>query len=220
MPGRLDRPKLQPAEGEPVTVGQRPDAGLGNRQDRPPQAVHLRAVDPRRAGQQAGRVHQMLRPEAVHVHRAARRGRGHVPGRAGVVEVDVRQQQVPHVAEARAQGRESGFEHRQRAGRPALDDRQALVGLQDVGGDGPGLAEVFQIDQVQAWHGVDPRWPARRPAPTSPPPRTQARRRANSAAGRQWCRKRSAGGRVLRRSARRPSRPPCGRSRCGRDRTA
>jgi hypothetical protein len=57
-----------------------------------------------------------------------------------MIEVDVREDEVPKVAELEPMNRERGFERRHTGGRPAVDERR-LVAREEVRRDDPGVPE-------------------------------------------------------------------------------
>ena len=69
---------------------------------------------------------------------------------AGVVEVDVREQQVPDVLEGQPALGEAGLQRADRRRRPAVEQREAVVGLDDVDADDAVEAEVHEVDRLEA----------------------------------------------------------------------
>ena len=88
----------------------------------------------------------MWRPSLVHVNPNGRILLHQHAGSAGVVEVDVRQQDAADVAQRHARLRQSSAEHRQRRGRAGVDDRHAVDAVQDAGGNDARRAEEFEIE--------------------------------------------------------------------------
>ena len=74
-------------------------------------------------------------------------------GGAGVVEVDVREQQVADVGELEAAVGERLLQRREAGGRAAVVQREPVVGLEQVAAD-DALVLVVQVDQVGAGHGL------------------------------------------------------------------
>jgi hypothetical protein len=72
-------------------------------------------------------------------------------GRPGVIEVDVREDDVRDVSESDALSDELALEHRQATGRTRVDQRYASGALDDGGGDCVGTAEKLEVDVRQAW---------------------------------------------------------------------
>ena len=79
------------------------------------------------------------------------------PGGAGVVEVDVREQQVPHVCELHAVLAQAGLERWERRRRPAVEHREPVARLDEVRADHALDALVVQVDSrtpATAPHGT------------------------------------------------------------------
>jgi hypothetical protein len=68
---------------------------------------------------------------------------------ARVIEVDVRQQDVAHIAPAHAVALQPELECRKARRRSGIDDRNAAARLHDATGDGVRAAEKFKIDKRQ-----------------------------------------------------------------------
>ena len=69
-------------------------------------------------------------------------------GRARVVEVDVGEQQVLDVAELDATGAECLVERGQAARRAAVEEREAVVGLDEVRRDAARVAAVEKVERL------------------------------------------------------------------------
>ena len=69
-------------------------------------------------------------------------------GGAGVVEVDVREQEVTQVGETDAALCEPGFERLACRGRPAVEEGEAVVGLDQVDPDRALAAGEVQVDRL------------------------------------------------------------------------
>ena len=67
---------------------------------------------------------------------------------ARVVEVDVAEQQVADVAEREPAPCEARLQRVDRRRRPAVEERRAVVGVEQIRGDGALVAEVVEIDQL------------------------------------------------------------------------
>ena len=93
-----------------------------DRLERAPERVHPVAVQPRGAGQQFRRVDHVRRAALVHVDPDVRHAGQDSARGAGVIEVDVRQQDLPHLASAH-RGRPAPL--RGRAGTTSGRDRRA-----------------------------------------------------------------------------------------------
>src|SRR5688572_25762024 len=71
------------------------------------------------------------------------------PGRTCVIEVNVRQQDLPHVIPPDPVLLQAELERRQTRCRTGIDDRDAAVGLYEAAGDRVAAAEKLQIDIEQ-----------------------------------------------------------------------
>jgi hypothetical protein len=67
---------------------------------------------------------------------------------ACVVEVDVREQQVPQVAHLGASLRQAVAERGQAARRPAVVQRETVVRLDEVGADTAGITAVQEVERL------------------------------------------------------------------------
>ena len=157
MPRRIGDLQRAVAHREALAAAEDVHVLLGHGQELAPEPVHVVAVEPRRAAQQLLGIDHVRRPPLVHVdldvgilaHQGA--------GRSGVIEMDVGQENRPHVGwrdalgpERRAQRVETRRRTRVHEGRPARV-------FEDGGGDDPGLAEEHQVGVGDAagnrWHG-------------------------------------------------------------------
>src|SRR5690242_19154503 len=68
---------------------------------------------------------------------------------AGVVEMNVREEQVADVVQREPSLRQPLLERRNAGGRPAVEERWAVVGIQDVHADRAFVALVPQVDRLQ-----------------------------------------------------------------------
>jgi hypothetical protein len=71
-------------------------------------------------------------------------------GGPGVVEVDVAEQQVAHVAEREAPLGEARFQRVDRRRGTAVEDRGAVVRIEDVRADEVRRALVVEVDRLDA----------------------------------------------------------------------
>jgi len=69
-------------------------------------------------------------------------------GGAGVVEMDVAEEQVVDVGEREPAPREASLQCRDGGGRAAVEEREAVVGLDQVAADDALGAEVVEVDEV------------------------------------------------------------------------
>jgi hypothetical protein len=71
------------------------------------------------------------------------------PRRAGVVEVDVREEQVADVAELEPALAQPLLQRRDAGGRPAVEERETVLGLQQIGADDTLAAEVEEVERFR-----------------------------------------------------------------------
>ena len=112
-----------------------------------PQPVHVRAVEALRARQQLRRIDQVRRAALVHVHRQVRMAAHERPGGAGMVEVNVRQQQPVQIGRADPGVRERRFQRRRgRSSGPGSTSSTPDGRLDDTRGNRARAAEELQVD--------------------------------------------------------------------------
>lgn len=88
----------------------------------------------------------MRRAPFVHVDPGRRHARKNGPGGAGVIQVDVRQQNVPHIVEPPPQPRQAVFEGGQARGGARVDNHEAVRGAKGSGRDYAWLPPEAEID--------------------------------------------------------------------------
>jgi hypothetical protein len=66
-----------------------------------------------------------------------------------VIQVDMRENEVPQGAELEPMSGEPGFQRGQTRGRPAVDDGRLLT-RQEVRGDDPGVPEKEEVEELGA----------------------------------------------------------------------
>jgi len=71
-----------------------------------------------------------------------------------MVEVDVRQEQVPHVGELEPVCAKAGAKRLDGGGRPAVEERRPVGGLDHVDADHALVAEVPEVDRLGPGRGV------------------------------------------------------------------
>jgi hypothetical protein len=130
-------------------VADDPDRLLGNRNELAPQAVEIGTVEPAGAALEPARVEEVRRPDLAHVDRQLPVLPRERPRSAGVIEVDVREKEVPQVAEAEPVARQRGLERGQTRARPTVDERRLVAG-QQVRGDDPGVPEEEEVEELGA----------------------------------------------------------------------
>ncbi len=86
-------------DSDPLATAQRDDRMGRHGQHVAPQAIHLVAVQPRRAGHELRRIDHVRRAPLVHVHAQRRLLLQERARRAGVIEMDVREHNRCHVGQ-------------------------------------------------------------------------------------------------------------------------
>ena len=102
------------------------DVLLRHRCELAPERVELLAVEPARASLEPLGVDEVRRADLRYVHLQLRVLADEHAGRARVVEVDVREQQVPHVLQLQVLVREPRFQLRDAGRRPAVEQRRPV----------------------------------------------------------------------------------------------
>ena len=119
-----------------------------HRRELAPEPVEVVAVEPPRAALEPARVDEVRRADLGDVHLQARvLAHEHARG-AGVVEVDVREQQVADVGELEAALGEACLQLGHAGRRAAVLQREAVLGLEQVRADHPLVAEVAQVERL------------------------------------------------------------------------
>ncbi|MEA2425816.1 MAG: hypothetical protein QOH13_2226, partial [Thermoleophilaceae bacterium] len=121
---------------------------LGHRRELPPEWVERLTVEPPRGALEPRRVDEMRRADLGDPDCQAGVAAHDRAGGAGVIEMDVREEQVADVLEAQAVLRESRLERRQRRGRPAIEQRKSVVGVDDVHADRVRPSAEVQIQMM------------------------------------------------------------------------
>jgi len=147
--GRIQRGQLPPAGAEGLTVVQHPHAVGRDREHLAPEAVHIVAVEAGGTGEQPRGVDHVLRPVRVHQELRVRDLAQQGAGRAGVVQVDVRDGDLGDLVRGEAGGADAGEQRVERARRSRLDERQAVVTGQQVGRNDPRNAEEVVVDDPE-----------------------------------------------------------------------
>ena len=135
VPGGVQQLQAPAAELQDLAVLGRLDPGRLDRGQAAVHGVHQRPVDPGRAGQQPLGVDQVPGPGRVDDHGGVREGPDQVADPAGVVEVDVGDHDPGQVGRVEAGLGHPGGDRPGDLGRPGLDQRRALAGQQEAGGD-------------------------------------------------------------------------------------
>ena len=125
---------------------------LGHGSELAPERVELVAVEPARACLEPGRVNQVRRADLGDVHLQVRVLADEHARRACVVEVDVREQQVPDVAQLEPALGQARLQRGNAGGGAAVVERETVVRLEQVAADHPLAAEVQEVDRVALGH--------------------------------------------------------------------
>ena len=122
-----------------------------NRRELAPEDVEGIAVEPSGARLEPRRVDDVRRADLGDVHSQPRVLADQRAGGAGVVEVDVREQQVADVGELEPAVGERLLQRREAGGRPAVVQGEPVRGLEQVAAhDAFGL--VVEVDEVGGGH--------------------------------------------------------------------
>jgi hypothetical protein len=132
------------------------DVLLWHRRQLAPERVERVAVEPARALLQPGRVDEVRCADRRYVHLQRRVLAHEGPGRAGVVEVDVAEQQVPDVGQRETAVGEARLQRVDRRRGAAVEERRPVVGVEQVARDDPLAAEVVEVDRLRG-HREDPK---------------------------------------------------------------
>src|SRR5207248_2512860 len=112
------------------------------------------AVEPAGALFEPAGVDEMRRPDRRDVHLQLRMLPYEHPRCAGVVEVDVRKQQVRYVVQLEPAVAQMPLQHRHASGGPAVEERRSLPCLQQVAADYPFAAEVQKVERLRLHAGL------------------------------------------------------------------
>src|SRR5919201_5002625 len=143
----------------------RVDVRLRHRRQLTPELVERVAVEPPGAPLQAGRIDEMWGADLRDVHLQPRVLAHEHAGRARVVEVDVREQQVAQVGELEAALPQAFFQPRHAGGGAAVEERRPIRRLEQVAPDHPLDAAMHEVERL-GLHGADASEGAGEPAPS------------------------------------------------------
>src|SRR3954451_3243650 len=93
-----------------------------------PEPVEVVRVEPTRARLQAGRIDEVRRTDLADVHRELRVPMHESAGRAGVVQVNVRQDEMAEILDRESLRGKAFLEHAQARRGPAIDQRRLVTG--------------------------------------------------------------------------------------------
>ncbi len=131
------------------------DVRLGDRREFAPQLVERVAVEPPGAGVELRGIHEVRRADRGYVDLQRRMLTDEDTRGTGVVEVDVREEEVPDVGQLQTVPGEAILQGGDAGRRPAVEERRPIVRLQQVAGD-DSLRLVVEVDRPRA-HTNDPR---------------------------------------------------------------
>jgi hypothetical protein len=141
-----DRANFKWRDADNITVLQNSNAFLRHRGNSSPQSFHLIAIETGSGSDQFCGIDEMRRAARMHVnYRAEFR---ETPRRAGMIEMDVTEKNMPDITDGEAplrKLRDHGLEGRLRAG---IEKDQAIIGLERSRGDDAAPAEVLRIENV------------------------------------------------------------------------
>ncbi len=123
-----------------------------HRRELAPERVERVAVQPARAALEPRRVDEVRRADLGDVHLERGMLAHEHARRAGVVEVDVAQQQVPDVGELQPARGQPGLQRLDRRARAAVEQRRPVVRLEEVRRDRPLRAVMVQVDRLELAH--------------------------------------------------------------------
>ena len=145
-PGRREALEPNDAVADDVHVLRR------NRRELAPELVERVAVEPARARLELRRVDEVRRADLGDVNLEPRvLAHEHARG-ARVVEVDVREEQVPDVGEVEPALGEAGLQVRDGGGRAAVEERRAVLRLEQVAAD-DARRLVVEVDRLDGARG-------------------------------------------------------------------
>src|SRR5215213_3051445 len=128
---------------------------LRHRRELAPETVEIVAVEASRAALEPRGVDQMRRADLRDVHLQAGVLAHEHARRARMVEVDVREQQVPQIAQLEPALREPRVQLGGARRRPTVLQREAVVGLEQVRADHALTPEVAQVEGLGSGHAAD-----------------------------------------------------------------
>src|SRR5678815_1727903 len=141
--------------------GQRHQVPRRYRRELSPEFVHPIAIDARRAVDEFRGVRHVLQAALVHEHGDVRMLAYDRSCGAGVIEVDVRQEDVTNIGPPDAVRLQAQFERLEAAGGTGIDDGHAAMTLYKSCGDDLWAATELQIDpresMTECVHNVVPR---------------------------------------------------------------
>ena len=129
-------------------VAHHADVRLGHGRELAPELVEGVAVQAPRARLEPRRVDDVRRADLRDVDDQVGVLPHERPGRSGVVEVDVREEEVAQVAELDAAGRDRLAQRREAARRAAVEEREPVVRLDQVRGDPAGVPAVQEVERL------------------------------------------------------------------------
>jgi hypothetical protein len=122
------------------------DVLLRHRRELAPEVVERVAVEAAGAVLELRRVGEVRGADLGDVHLQLRVSAHEDAGGAGVIEVDVAEEEVAEVFELQAALLQPPLERRDATRRPAVEERQPVVGLDEVAADDSLVAAVMEVD--------------------------------------------------------------------------
>ena len=130
VPRRVGHFEIALAHADVFAAIETPEIGGRHGQKLTPQRLQLIPPKLTRAGHEAAGVGQVAHTRGVDEHLDVRVFRHERPGRAGVIEVDVGEQEGAEVFDGDPVTPERGGQRRQRRGRSGVDDRRTEAAVQ------------------------------------------------------------------------------------------
>ena len=124
------------------------DVRLGHGRQLAPELVERVAVQAPRARLEPGRVDDVRRADLRDMDDQPGVLPHERPGRSGVVEVDMGEEEVMQVADLDAAGPERLAQRRDAARRAAVEEREPVVRLDQVRGDPAGVPAVQKVERL------------------------------------------------------------------------
>jgi hypothetical protein len=149
MPRRVLDVQLTPARGDALAAFQDVDPPGRNGNELAPETVHILAVQAPGTGDELRGVDHVRRAALVHEDIDVGILSHERPGRAGVIEMDMREQDVPHIPHRHALLLERPLQVFDRGRRTWIDERNAGRAVQNRRRDDFRDAEKVEVDIVE-----------------------------------------------------------------------
>ena len=171
MTGGEEDTQHVPSRLQRLAIGERDDPVFGHRHDLAPERVHAVAVEPRGGTDQPRGIDQVRRADGMHEDLHVRLLAHDRPGAAGVIEMDVGDEDLGQLRGVESRRLDPGIERGESRGRSGLDQGQLVRSGQQVGVDDSVPALEPEIDGPDALVDLRRRAPGKRSL--TPPPTHQ-----------------------------------------------